>query len=443
MHELETQVASFIKRKNLLQDGEKVLIALSGGRDSMTLMYVLRELGYSIGIAHCNFGLRSDESDKDEEFVVQQADKLGIPIWVKKFSEEDFRRQGNSVQVVARELRYQWFLALAKEQQFEKIAVAHHASDAIETTFINLIRGTGLRGMGIKPFREDRVVRPLLNSSNELIDQYVADNKIPYREDSSNHSDKYVRNKLRHHVLPNLFDVRENSDKGLMESLHILSDSQKFVDEQIEGLRQKHQSLDGNHVIFDVSWFNETNSGEFILFEWLRPYGFNKQMINNMFEGLNKESSQEYNSDHYEAIVKNQKIILRKIDNIDAQTYTFSKQINEINEPIQFKINKLNSEQVKSFEKMNNIAYFDFHKVADELVIRRWKEADWFIPLGMNGKRKLSDFFVDRKLNKFQKQNAWLLESNGEIIWIVGMQQNNTAKIDNSTSQVLRIEYIK
>ena len=443
MHKLEQSVAEFILEKQLLHKEERVLVAVSGGRDSMALLHVLNNMNFSLGIAHCNFGLRNEESNEDEAFVRNVAKQLNWPVWVKRFSAADFEQKGKSIQMIARELRYAWFDALAKKENFDKVVVAHHARDAIETLFINLTRGTGLRGLGMNPTRENKVVRPMLSAPGEWIDQYVLDKKIEFRDDASNASDTYLRNKLRHHVLPNLFALSEGTEKGILESIDILSETQEFINEQVAFLGKKYKSEEADKVIIKLSELKSMSSGEFVLYEWLRDYGFNKEMIRDMYGSQQNTESRIFLSDEYEAIVKSERIIVGKITERNEESYIFTKQIRELTTPVKLKISRLKRSHSNFFEKDVNIAYFDSDKLAENLIIRKWREGDSFMPLGMKGKKKLSDLFTDKKMNKFEKLQTWLIESNNKIVWVIGLQQDESSKVTEKTNQMIRIELVK
>ena len=376
--------------------GKKILIACSGGLDSVVLSRLFKELNYNISLAHCNFSLRGKESDEDEKFVILLADKLSIPIFNKKFNTKAYKiKHKLSTQVAARQLRYQWFDEVCTEHSFDYLATAHHLDDDLETFLINLSRGTGLRGLIGIPLINDKIIRPFLNFPRADILQYAKEKNSPWREDSSNQTSDYLRNKLRIEVIPRLKEVDHNLLNGFHQTQKYLNDSMALVND--------YMALIKNLVVDDL---------------------------------LAAQSGKQIFSESHR-ILKNRKSLLLVensfVDN--EETYTIKESDTGIDTPINLKIEHV----AKTSDYTPSIVYLDVQKLNFPLQLRKWREGDSFHPFGMKGKKKLSKFFKDEKLSLVAKEKTWVLISENHIVWIVGMRSDHRFKVESQTKKILKI----
>jgi len=418
--------------------GKKLLIACSGGLDSTVLTRLLKELNFNISLAHCNFSLRGKESDGDEEFVIALADKLSIPIFNKTFDTKQYATSHKvSTQMAARDLRYNWFNELCDAHQFDFVLTAHHLDDDLETFFINLSRGTGLRGLTGIPEVNEKIVRPLLNFNREEILKYATDKNINWREDSSNASPDYLRNKLRLEVLPKYKELGKSVLKNFQQSQNHLQDSQLLVKDYLVLIQALVVTQTKEGLQFNINKLLELPNTEALLYELLSPYGFTawEDIV-----GLLKTQSGKQVFSNTHRLLKNREVLLlteiQKEDEI--KTLLISEDIKEIDKPIQLKF-----EIVERFSELNkNTVFVDKQKLSYPLLLRKWEKGDVFYPFGMKGKKKLSKFFKDEKLSLVAKEKIWVLFSKNKIVWVVGMRSDSRFKVGDDTREVLKITMI-
>ena len=416
--------------------GKNLLLATSGGIDSMVLLELCHQLKLDIRVAHCNFQLRGDESDEDEKFVKTQCEKLDVLLFINHFDTKKFaEKQKLSIQVVARNLRYDWFNTLLINNDYDYILTAHHLDDSLETFLINFTRGSGLEGLTGIPQQNGNVIRPLLPFSRNEIEAFAKENNIQWREDSSNPLDKYLRNKLRHDVIrvlkelnPSLLDSFENTISNLKQSQSLVNDASQMVYKQVVS--------EEDTIKIDISKLTEFQNYNAYLYQWLQPFGFTAW--EDIYTLVEAQSGKQ---------VFSQKYILLKDRN---HLILFPKQ-NE-NEPIHFSVAK-DQKEVKFPLKLSfcnvddisiaptNVIFVDEDKLQFPLEIRKWQEGDWFFPFGMNGKKKLSKFFKDEKFSLLDKSNTWLLCSENQIVWVIGKRQDERFKVTETTTKILKINY--
>lgn len=377
----------------LVSPKKRVLIAVSGGLDSVVLLDLLTKYGLNeIAVVHCNFQLRGKNSDEDEYFVEKLAQSYGIKFFCKRFdTRKQQKKSGQSIQMIARDLRYSYFFELLQEKNYDYLAVAHHADDQIETFFINLLRSSGIKGLrGMLPKRE-QIIRPLLNFSKQELKQYAQENLLQYREDATNSEDYYLRNKIRHHLLPCLETLDKSAKKSILQTIENLQNLEK----------QSLQDL-----------------------ETLQNSGFSATQIRNMYQAGSQNSGKQFVSKTHRAITHHGKVLIEPVENSESQK-----------EPIY----TINVVDIRDFELNHNpnIAQLDLNKINFPLTLRHWKKGDSFIPFGQRGKQKLSDFFINRKLSRFEKERVWILCSNEQIVWIIGHQIDNRYRISSETKRVL------
>ena len=419
-------------------EGKKLLIACSGGLDSVVLARLMKELNYNISLAHCNFSLRGLESNEDESFVEKLADKLSIPVFIKKFETKMYASENKvSTQVAARDLRYQWFNELQKEKSFDYILTGHHLDDDLETFFINLSRGTGLRGLdGIPPIINS-VIRPLLNFSREEILQYAESKKLTWREDSSNSSRDYLRNKLRLDVIPNFKEIDERVLKNFKSTQKHLRMSQNLVEDYMILIKNLVITQVKDEYHFDVNQLKSLPNTKGLLYELLAPFGFNAW--NDISDLLTAQTGKQIFSKTHRLIKNREVLILTKINSEEISEVFVKEGVEEVFFPLHLVFKKVN----KITETHISTVYLDRDKLSFPLELRHWKEGDVFYPFGMKGKKKLSKFFKDEKLSLVGKEKIWLLCSENEIVWVVGMRLDDRFKTDHNTNEILKIALLE
>ncbi|MBR5208810.1 MAG: tRNA lysidine(34) synthetase TilS [Paludibacteraceae bacterium] len=451
---METKVKQFIEKEALFTRKDKILIGVSGGRDSIALLHVLYRLGYDIVVAHCNFHLRGEESNRDSEFVTKHVQDMDVPFYSIDFDTELYARQNKiSIEMAARELRYEWFDSLLKLTGCKYIAVAHHADDVVETFLINMTRGTGLHGLtGIKA-KNGNIVRPFLRITRNDINDYIYDNGFDYVEDSTNSEVVYVRNKVRNIIIPALETINPSFRSSTIQSIENLTRAQNFVMHYVELLRNEIvEHRDGMDVL-DLEKIRTAPEPIYVLYEILKPYGFSASTVYNIFTCIFEENvsgKQFYSASGVRALRDRDKIFiqLRKDDDDvyadEPEEYEIRNVAAFFNLHLNFMAEIFDSNSF-TIVKDKSVCCIDYKKLTFPLVLRKWKQADSFCPFGMKGRKKLSDFFVDQKFSLFEKENTWVLTDGkcGDIIWVVGHRTDNRFRIDEQTKQILRISFLK
>ena len=432
------QLQAYINRYNLLAEGEKVILALSGGIDSMVLAGLLLKSKVEFVAAHCNFHLRGEESDGDEKFVRDYAERNGIQCFVKHFETEKYAaEQGISIEMAARELRYAWFEELRQQLGYDKIAVAHHADDQAETFIINLLRGAGLNGLkGMKP-QNGVIIRPLLWVSREQIRKYAVENQILWREDHTNAESVYLRNKIRNQLLPAFDELQPEARQGLYKSLEHLSAENELYRELLQ--EKLGQIIEYNSDIQRIphSAFLIQHSSFQLLFEWLRQYGFNTDQCHFIYDALGSGVGNQYCSPTHCVVIGRDDLQLSEIKEKTDDEIQIEIGEEEILFPVHLCFSKLEKTADFFIDKSPYVAQLDFDKLKFPLTLRHWRHGDRFHPLGMKGSKLLSNFFVDQKFTEYQKQNVWLLVSaDGDILWVVGYRIDERFKVSNSTKTI-------
>lgn len=433
------KVQEYIENKQLLTNNEKVIVGLSGGADSMALLHILLQLGYNCIAAHCNFHLRGEESGRDEDFAKAFCHKNNIEYQSVSFDTYAYMDEKSiSLEMAARELRYNWFEEISNKYKGSKIAIAHHRDDSVETILINLIRGSGIRGLTGIPPENGKIIRPLLCLSRFEILNYLKENNIPFVEDSTNNEDIYTRNKIRLKILPLLEEINPSVKQTIQQTGEYLSEVEQIYSTQISSII--NEVFDGKNI--NIEKLKQHQEGKTILFEILHPYGFNSDNISRIFEATDSTSGKIFYAKNYRLIKDREYFILEKQKSVKlSELYTIEEGIISIKEPVSIDIKTLSYDNNFSIAKDKNIIYVDKEKLTFPLVIRKWKHGDSFIPFGMNGRKKISDYFTDNKFSIPQKENTWLLcTSKDEIIWIVGERADNRFKITDRTVDILQIE---
>ncbi|MBI5541047.1 MAG: tRNA lysidine(34) synthetase TilS [Bacteroidia bacterium] len=439
---MKEQFLQFVTKKNLFNSNDKILVAVSGGIDSCVLIYLLHELNFKCVIAHCNFSLRDAESDKDENLVRQLANNYYYEFETKKFETLIFAEEkGISIQMAARELRYNYFEELRKKHNCKVIATAHHADDNVETLFINLLRGTGLKGLSGIPVKTEKIVRPLLFATRAEIDSFARENNIKWREDASNQSVKYMRNKIRHNLLPLIEDIKPGFSKLITRNIEHFSETEILLKELLKEKIEKTVSKTEDKTLINISELLNSESGKTILYEIIAPYGFNPKQISKIWSTMDGEAGKVFYSKNFCLNKDRDKIIISPIHKNNILRKYYIDEIQDwISEPIEISISHFEWECNKEISKDKSIIMLDAEKIEFPLIIRRWAHGDFFKPFGMDGFKKLSDFFIDNKISKTDKDNIWILESANKIVWVIGLRLDDRFKISEKTKSVIKLQ---
>ena len=414
----------------------RLLITISGGIDSVVLAHLCHQLKLNFALAHCNFNLRGEESDADEALVLELSEDLDIEIFIESFDTEAFAKQYRlSTQMAARELRYNWFKELAEQLKFDYILTAHHADDNLETFLINLSRGTGLDGLTGIPEINQNIVRPLLPFSRENIEVFAKENKLKWREDSSNESTKYLRNKLRHDVIPKLKEINPKFLQNFSKTQEFLQDSKTIIDDKIDDVSEDIiTEVTENEIHFDVSKIQDLSNPKAYLYELLNDFGFTEW--NDVLDLLDAQSGKQIFSKTHRLLKDRESLILTEIASEENKAIS----IFEADKQVETSFGVLKFEEIEQINKSNkSTVYVDKDLLKFPLIVRKWKEGDYFYPFGMKGKKKLSKFFKDEKLSLVTKENTWLLCSQNEVVWVINKRPDHRFRVTENTKNILKI----
>ncbi|THF47937.1 tRNA lysidine(34) synthetase TilS [Flavobacterium supellecticarium] len=416
--------------------GKQLLLAISGGIDSMVLLELFRNLPYTIAVAHCNFGLRAAESDGDEDFVKQWCAKNNIRFFTTRFATQEYAETEKcSIQLAARELRYNWFSALLENEGFDYLLTAHHLDDTLETFLINLTRGTGLDGLTGIPAQNGTVIRPLLPFGRDEIEAYAVANSIAWREDSSNASDKYLRNRIRHQVVPILKELNPNFLNGFQDTLVHLQQTESLVQDAVTELYSKIVTEKEEQLHIAIEKLKLIPNYKAYLYQWLKPYGFTAW--DDIYNLINAQSGKQVFSENYRLLKDRDYLLLEK-----QQVHrTQSIEITE-NQEVTLEQGRLTLYSVTNVteDRGGKVIFVDKDKLKLPLILRKWKEGDYFYPSGMTGRKKISKYFKDEKFSLIDKENCWLLCSGDEIVWVVGKRSDRRFEIEQETNNIIKIE---
>lgn len=429
---MEDEFLKYIKEYSLFSKENKLLVAVSGGADSITLIHLLYNNSFTFDVAHCNFGLRGKESDKDENFVRKLAKKYGVQFYSKKFDAKiEFKNKKESIQMIARDLRYNWFEKTRRLIKADFILTAHQKDDDIETFFFNLIRGTGIRGLLGIPRINNRIIRPLLFSHKKDIVEYINLHALRFREDSSNKSKKYLRNKIRHNLIPVIMTINSGFTKTFIKEKKIFEGFYQIFQEELEKVRETIIIKHNNYIEIPLNKLKKLNPLNIYLYDLLLPFGFSQ--TEEIISAISGESGKQFYSKTHRIVIDRETLIISPNISKQESSYTINKDCKNIKEPISLEFKVTNQIQITSSD---NIANLDFDKLQFPLILRTWKKGDKFMPLGMNRNKKLSDFFIDNKISIIQKESIWILFSNNEVVWIIGHRIDNRFKISQETKKM-------
>lgn len=436
---MKEQIQQYIIQHQLLSGEKPVVVGISGGADSVALLHILVSLGYKCIAAHCNFNLRGDESFRDEQFTIDFTKRLQVPLCKISFETNKYAQENRlSVEMAARELRYRWFEELLNTYDADAVAVAHHRDDSVETLLINLTRGSGITGLtGIKP-KNGNVVRPLLCVSREDIYAYIENNGLEYVTDSSNSSDIYTRNFIRLKVIPLLEEINPSVKASLARTANHLYDASLIYNHSIEEARKV--IIQNNRL--SISALLSFPAPATILYEMLKPYGFSRTVCESIFTVIDKDSGKIFYSSTHRLLKDRSDLLIDVLSGEESKAYLINLEDDNVDLPVELKPEIVVIKEDYQIEKDRKFAYFDFDKLSFPLVLRHWQEGDWFVPFGMKGKKKISDYFNDKKFSLFDKEKTWLLCSGQDVIWIVGERTDNRYRIEKTTKRVLKLKFI-
>ncbi|NUM32729.1 MAG: tRNA lysidine(34) synthetase TilS [Bacteroidetes bacterium] len=438
MTDLISKLDDFIKLNSLFDKDEKILIAVSGGFDSMFLLNYLYLHNYNISVAHCNFNLRGEESNADEKFVLNYCNEKKIECFVKKFDTVFFAESnGLSIQMAARELRYNWFDKVCLENGISKIITAHHKSDNAETMLINIARGTGLKGLEGIPLRTRKIVRPMLCLSRNELKQISMFFPFDFREDSSNSDDKYYRNKIRQHVIPEFIKINHSFEDTMYHNAIIFLQANGFIQHYIEIIKEKITSFEEDKVLINIDGLLKSPQPQFVLYYLISDYGFNASVCNDIFNSLSGISGKSFYSSTHIILKDRNELILRLITPEENPEYMISAKMSYLKTIHHQWIFKIYGD--KTINKLPHTAMVDFKKLKFPLTIRKWQKGDKIKPLGMAGTKKISDILIDKKISNLQKQKTWVVVSGKDIVWLSGLVINDNYKITESTKKVFEM----
>jgi tRNA(Ile)-lysidine synthase len=452
----------YIKQQNLFQPKDKLLLAVSGGVDSVVLCELCKQAGYDFAIAHCNFQLRGEESERDEKFVRGLGEKYDVEVIVKKFDRLEFAKQKNmGTQEAARFMRYIWFLNISAEKMQLNtgwhitinpdnpkwwVATAHQLNDNIETLLMNFFKGTGIKGLkGISKTGDmmlPNLIRPLLFATRKEIEQFAIKNNLSWVEDSSNASDKYTRNYFRNKLIPAIQQVFPEVESNLADNISRFKEVEMLYEQAVQLHKQELLETKGNEIHIPVLKLQKTKPLTTVIYEIIKDYNFTSHQTEEVITLLQSESGKYIQSSSHR-IIKNRKwLIISPNQTAEAQHIL----IEENDKQITFEIGSLQIEKllrpVNYQPSTNNqTAQLDLSQIKFPLLLRQWKQGDYFYPLGMQKKKKLSRFFIDQKLSLTQKEKVWVIESNKKILWVIGMRIDDRFKITDKTKEVLQISF--
>ena len=437
---LSQQFIEFIKHPNLFSPGDKLLLAVSGGIDSVVLCELCKQAGYNFAIAHCNFQLRDADSERDERFVNELADKYKVDFHVVKFDTRAIAKERKiSTQEAARELRYQWFEEIRSKNSYQYILTAHQADDNIETVMMNFFRGTGIKGIrGIEP-KNGFIVRPLLFAHRSELENFLQENKLDFVNDYTNQQDDYTRNYFRNQVIPFIEKSYPEVNDNILANIKRFREIELLYQQAIDLHKKKLLEFKGNEIHIPVLKLKKSQPLHSIVYETIREYGFSSSQTEEVISLLDSESGKYVQSASHR-IIKNRKwIIIVPKQAEQAETALVEEgntnvQCSMFN--VQFSIGETTNNKPQT---INSVACLDADEIKFPLLLRKWKQGDYFYPLGMRKKKKLSRFFIDQKLSKTDKEKVWVIEMDKKIIWIVGYRIDDRFKITDKTKKVLKI----
>jgi tRNA(Ile)-lysidine synthase len=433
------QLQSFIKSNALFNPTDKILLAVSGGKDSVAMAHLFQSLDFKFAIAHCNFNLRGEEAKRDEDFVKTLVEKFKVPFHLTSFETQKFAEENKiSIQMAARDLRYAYFEEIKNQFNYQKIAVAQHQNDAIETVLLNLIRGTGIAGLhGIKAEREN-IIRPMLCFNSDDIANIVKENNLAFVEDSSNTSNKYTRNKIRIDIIPEMKKINPSLEQTFVKNLKHFNELEQFLTLEVDKLKSNILVKTDFGFKIKIDDIKNLKPQNLLLFELLKAYNFNETVVKDIIKALNGISGKQFFSNTHTLIIDRKNILIQKTEENNIM------ELSVLEEENQFQFAKFNFKKnilkafATSFKTNSNTIYIDADLLVYPLTLRFWQTGDAFKPFGMKGVKKLSDFFINQKIDIQQKNNIPILVNGDQkIIWICGLRSDDRFKVEPKTKKII------
>lgn len=437
----------YIKEHKLIQSNQKVLLAVSGGVDSVVMLDLFHKAEIKFDIAHCNFKLRLFECDDDELFVRSLAHKYNVDIFVNLCNTKDYAKNNKlSIQEAAREIRYTWFDKVCKINNYSVVAVAHQQDDNIETFFINLFRGAGIKGLKCIPVIRQNIIRPIMFATRKEVKEYATKNNLKYREDSSNKSDNYLRNRIRHHLIPNVEKLSPGATEAIKKSINNLNDSDLLLQSCINQTKKElFQRTDKEIIKIPVGKILEYKPLNTWLYYLLYDYNFTRQVTDSIVKTLKSETQPgaKFLSPTHELLIDREHIIIRhKPVTASDKIIEIPNNVPYITSPLAIKFDVHKNKAEFKFSASNSIAYFDYNKLEFPLKIRKWQQGDRLKPFGMNGSKLVSDILIDNKIDSFKKENVYVMLSGEIIIWLIDYRSSREARVTKNTTQIMVMELI-
>lgn len=433
---------AFIRNNQLLSETDRTLLAVSAGKDSVAMAHLFSQAGYAFGIVHCNFGLREKESDADEQFVEALAKELNVSFFSTRFQTKDYAdSNGISIQMAARDLRYEWFETVRSAEGFSRIATAHHLDDSVETVLLNLIRGTGIRGLHGIRLKRGSLIRPLLFATAEEIKGYLSLNRLAYREDRSNSETYYLRNKLRLQIIPLLKEINPDLVHTMQKNIHRFADLELLLERVANEKKNEWLIPEKEAIHIPVAPLLHNPGAQSILTELLQPYGFSETVAEEVFANLENQSGKVFYSDTHVITTDRGKLILNPLSPDKPIHILLEKDAKELmlSDGRTIHISRISNENF-TLPSDRSIACLDEDLLKFPLLIRTWRTGDAFYPLGMDQKKKLSDLFIDEKIPLPEKRKIPVLISGDDIAWVAGIRIDNRFRISSSTKKIYILE---
>ncbi|MDG1475894.1 MAG: tRNA lysidine(34) synthetase TilS [Vicingaceae bacterium] len=423
----------YYQENDLFKQTDKVLLTVSGGKDSMLMLHLFEAANLVFGVAHCNFQLRGEEANKDELFVREYCLEKNITFHSTLFETEKFAAENNiSIQMAARDLRYSWFEKIRKENGYKYIGTAHHNNDVAETMLINLTKGTGLAGLHGISNKRDAIIRPLLCFDVTEIENYMKENELPFRQDESNTNTKYTRNLIRHNIIPELEKINPSLIETLTTSADQFSELEIILNQKIEEEKSRLFIEDNEGIKIRIELLKKLNPLKTYLYYLLKPFKFNITDVIDIIKGLDGESGKTYNSTTHQIIKDRTHLFLGKLEQKNIESIEM-KSIKEL--PFDYQL--LENTSDFKINKSTDFGCFDADLLGFPMQLRTWRNGDYFCPLGMKGNKKVSDFLIDNKISLAEKNCVKVLCFNNEIIWLVGHRISEKCKITSATKRIL------
>jgi tRNA(Ile)-lysidine synthase len=436
---LQIEFEKNIEQLGISKRNDKILLAVSGGIDSVVMAHLFFAAKFNAAIGHCNFSLRGKASDSDATFVESLAKSHKATFHSIRFDTENYaRKQKISIEMAARKLRYDWFESIRTQYSYSKIAIAHNKNDSVETFFLNLTRGTGMKGLlGITP-KTETIIRPLLFASRKQIENYANRHNIAFCTDETNSSNEFSRNRIRNNIITEFEKINPSFLQTMTENMNRISQCYDVLQPLKSKVISEIVDNDSDKVLIDIDKLHHSKNERLWLFEILQQYGFGTERIADIHTAIDGESGKKFFSTTHVLLKDRKKIIVSALKSAEFLSVEIDENALETEYPVSLKIEKSENKNVE-IEKKQNMAFLNFDKLKFPLILRKWQAGDSFTPFGMKGRKKLSDYFIDEKLSQFEKDAQYVLVSDGKIVWLVNHRIDDNFKIAENCKTILKI----